>query len=251
MYEKEMELAKRAAKSAGDFLKKREHIHVDTAQGKDIKLSSDKYSEKIIIDILKESGIPVLSEECGIIYGETNEYLWIVDPLDGTANYWKGLKELSCVSVALWKGSEPVLGVVYRFSAGEFYYGAAGYGAYLNGVPIHTAEVQKTEEAVVATGFPVHRDYSTKGLSAFVKQVQHFKKIRMLGAAAIMGTFVAAGIFDAYMEDEIMLWDIAAAVAIICAAGGTAEVKQLDHYKCICKCFAGKALMEDYYAKSL
>lgn len=254
-YEKELEIAKTAAQEAGNYLIKREEMHVDAAEGKDIKLSSDKYSEKIIIDRLKESGIPILSEECGRVDGQGDPTgkgtVWIIDPLDGTANYWKGIQELACVSIALWKDAVPVLGVIYRFFSKELYYGIVGQGAFLNGVPIHTSGVSKTEQAIVATGFPVHRDYGTESLSAFVRQVQSFKKVRMLGAAAVMGTFVAAGKVDAYMEDEIMLWDVAGAAAIVLAAGGEALVELLEDDKCICKCFATKALMEDYYAKSL
>lgn len=248
MYKRELELAKKAAKIAGEFLRRKEDVHVDAAEGKDIKLSSDKNSEKLIINILESTNIPILSEECGSIGQNQSEYLWIIDPLDGTANYWKGLEEMACVSIALWKGEEPILGVVYRFAADELYYGIVGQGAYLNGDPIHTSDIRETEKAVIATGFPVHRDYGTDSLSKFIDQVQRFKKVRMLGAAAIMGTFVGAGKFDAYMEDEIMLWDIAGASAIVRAAGGAVNVQMLNDYKCICKCFANQELMEDYHA---
>ena len=212
MWTKELELAKKAAKTAGEFLKKREGIHVDALEGKDIKLSSDKMSEKIII---------------------------------------KGLDELACVSVALWAKDKPVLGAVYRFMKDELFYGAEGEGAFLNGESIKPSSVQETSQAVMATGFPVKRSYDTESLSKFVKQVQCFKKVRMLGAAAIMGTFVSCGRLDAYFEDEIMLWDIAAAVAIVNAAGGATSLELLDNNKCLCKCFATRGLMEDYYAKSL
>ena len=71
----------------------------------------------------------------------------------------------------------------------------------------------------MATGFPVKRTYDTKSLMLFIKQIQNFKKVRMFGAAAIMGTFVACGRVDAYFEDEIMIWDVCAAVALTNAAG--------------------------------
>lgn len=250
MWNKELELAKEAAKAAGSFLKRRENICVDALDGKDIKLSSDKMSEKIIMDILKKSNLPVLSEECGF-QGEEGELCWIVDPLDGTINYFKGLDEFACVSVALWQKDRPVLGVVYRFMADELFYGCEGNGAYLNGERVRPSGVRETSQAVMAAGFPVKRSYDTESLGAFVKQVQRFKKVRMLGAAAIMGTFVSCGRLDAYMEDEIMLWDIAGAVAIVNAAGGAASLELLDDNKCLCKCFATKELMEDYYVKSL
>lgn len=248
MYSNELSLAKKSAKIAGDFLRNRKDIHIEADEGKDIKLSADKNSERLIIDILKETNIPILSEECGSVGQNESEYLWIIDPLDGTANYWKDLGELACVSVALWKDNKPILGVVYRFITDELFYGIVGQGAYMNGSPIHTSDIKSTEKAVIATGFPVHRDYGTESLSTFIKQVQRFKKVRMLGSAAIMGTFVAAGKFDAYMEDEIMLWDIAGASAIVKAAGGAVNVEMLSDYKCVCKCFANQSLMEDYHA---
>jgi len=247
---KELELAVRAAREAGNFLKKREEIHVDALEGKDIKLSSDKLSEKIIMDILEESGIPILSEEYGF-RGEEGRLCWIIDPLDGTINYFKGIDEMACVSIALWREDRPVLGVVYRFMKDELYYGGEGIGARMNGTPIRPSDIRRTEEAVMASGFPVKRAYDTESLSQFVKQVQYFKKVRMLGAAAIMSTFVACGKFDAYFEDEIMLWDVAAGTAIVNAAGGSTVLELLQDHKVICKCFATKELMEDYYAKGL
>lgn len=247
---KELELAIKAAKTAGEFLAQRKDIRIDSLEGKDIKLSSDKMSEKIIMDILEESHISILSEEYGF-KGKERELCWIIDPLDGTINYFKGMDEMACVSVALWKNEKPVLGVVYRFMQDELFYGEEGYGAFLNDEMIHPSEINQTGQAVMATGFPVKRAYDTESLTEFVKQVQNFKKVRMLGAAAIMGTFVACGRVDAYFEDEIMLWDVAAAVALVNAAGGSSTLKILNDNKCICKCFATQELMEDYYAKGL
>lgn len=243
MWTEELELAKKAARSAGEFLRKRQNIYIDSQKGKDIKLSSDKMSEKIIMDILEESNIPILSEEYGF-KGKESELCWIVDPLDGTVNYLKGIDELVCVSVALWQKDRPVLGVVYQFMKDELFYGSVGKGAFLNHKKIEPSHVTGTTQAVMATGFPVKRSYDTESLSKFVKQIQCFKKVRMLGTAAIMGTYVSCGKLDAYFEDEIMLWDIAAAVAIVNAAGGASSLELSADYKCFCKCFATKALME-------
>lgn len=247
---KELELAIRAAQEAGNFLKQRKDIQVDAVEGKDIKLSSDRMSEKIIMDILGENEISILSEEYGF-KDEKSKLCWIIDPLDGTINYYRGMDEMACVSIALWKDARPILGVVYRFMCDELFYGEEGSGAFLNGKAIKTSDTKKTEQAIMATGFPVKRAYDTESLSKFVLQVQNFKKVRMLGAAAIMGTFVACGRVDAYFEDEIMLWDVAAAVALVNAAGGSTVLELLNDSKCICKCFATKALMEDYNAKGL
>lgn len=250
MYSLELELAKKAAVRAGNFLKERRNIVVNDFSGKDIKLSSDKLSEKMIIDILKDSNIPVLAEESGVA-GDLGDRYWIVDPLDGTMNYFKGMDELSCVSIALWDQGGPVLGVVYRFMADELFYGVIGKGAYRNGETVHPSNVKKISEAVLATGFPVKFAYDSESINSFMQKVQYFKKIRMLGAAAIMGTFVACGRVDAYYEKEIMLWDISAAAAIVNAAGGCVEIERLEDNKCICACFASKALQEDYHAQGI
>ena len=243
---KEYDLALEAVKTAGQFLEENYDPTVDSQIGKDIKLSSDRKSEAIIIEILKETGLPILSEEAGLIEGAEHGLRWIVDPLDGSANYWKGLKELACTSVALWKGYEPVLGAIYRFHTDELFSGIVGKGAWLNDKAIKTSKVDKTKDAIFATGFPVKRDYGEESLKKFVKQVQSFKKVRMLGAAAVMGSLVAAGKIDAYLEEQIMLWDIAASSAIVNAAGGYVEIEHLQDYQCICKLFANKKLYEDF-----
>lgn len=245
MYKAEYELAMRAAIKAGEFLRDNYQFHVDSQVGKDIKLSSDKKSEEIILNILKETGIPVLSEECGMV-GEAGVRGWIVDPLDGTANYWKGMKELACVSIALWEDGKPVLGVINRFQQGEIFSGIVGEGAWLNGEPIHTSKVEKTTDAIISTGFPVKRNYDSESLTRFVHQVQSFKKVRMLGAAAIMGAFVAAGRIDAYTEEQIMFWDIAASSAIVKAAGGVVDIQMLKDYQCICCLFANETLYKEF-----
>ena len=250
MWDRELELAQRAAKAAGMFLCRRENIHVEEQQGKDLKLSSDKMSEKIIFDILEESGLPALSEESGE-KGTLRGRYWIVDPLDGTVNYFKGLDDFACVSIALWEEECPILGVVYRFTQDELFYGAETKGAYRNGEKIKPSTVTETCQAVMAGGFPVKRNYEDMELEQFIRKVQCFKKVRMLGAAALMGTFVACGRLDAYFEDGIMLWDVAAAVAILKAAGGVFMLQQQDDYKCLCQCFATEQLMEDYHAQGL
>lgn len=247
LYAKEFESAKKVAIMAGEYLKKRTDIHADSQEGKDIKLSSDKQSEKIILDELLRYGYSILSEEQGL-KDEGTDLIWIVDPLDGTMNYMKGMDDLACVSISLYKGENPIFGIVNRFMRKELFTGVIGQGAFLNDKMIRPSQVTELSQAVLATGFPVKRSYDTSSLESFVSQVQKFKKIRMLGAAAIMGTFVACGRVDAYTEEDIMLWDIAAASAIVKAAGGEIKIERRNDYKCICQCFANKNLMESYNA---
>lgn len=244
MLEKELQLAKKAAIEAGNILKDKTAMKVDSANGRDIKLSSDRLSEKRIIDILKETGYSILSEEIGIVQGKNDEYMWIIDPLDGTANYWRNIDEFVCTSIALWKDNKPVLGVINRFLCDELYSGIVGEGAWCNGERIHTSDVQEVKKAFLTTGFPVFRDYSSDGLLRFINNIQSFKKIRMFGSGALMGTFVATGKVDVYIEEEIMLWDIAASSALVLAAGGELDITMKENNKCICKLFANKQLKE-------
>lgn len=251
-YSSEKKIAIEAAIAAGKELKKRENISIKENLKRDIKLSSDNRSEEIILEILKRTGRPILSEECGSIGEITQDTLyWIVDPLDGTVNYYRNSDELSCVSIALWKGTQPVLGVVYRFAVDEMFFGIVNEGAYLNSKRIHTSNVSSISEAIGYTGFPAKYDFGEKNLCNFAKTIWNFKKIRMLGTAATMGAFVAAGRADMYFEDNIMLWDIAAATAIVVAAGGVADIEVKNDKQCICKLFANDALRSDFYAKGL
>ncbi len=246
-YFEEYEAAKKAAILAGEYLKKRKRIQAESQEGKDIKLTSDKQSERIIMNALEPFGYSILSEEYGLKDNHT-ELCWIIDPLDGTMNYLKGMDDLVCVSIALFCGSKPILGVVYRFQRDEIFSGMVGEGAYLNDKSIKPSDIVEVDRAVLATGFPVKRDYGADSLAIFISQIQRFKKVRMLGAAALMCSFVACGRVDAYMEEDIMLWDIAAASAIVKAAGGEIIIEPHKDYKCLCKCFANRRLMESYNA---
>lgn len=247
MYEQEMKLAKEAAQKAGKFLRTQVgKFQVEASLGRDIKLSSDRHSEEIILETLSPTGYPVLSEESGMTGAASGLRYWIVDPLDGTANYWKGMPDLSCVSVALCEDNHPVLGVVCRFFRDELFSGIVGEGAWRNGVPIHPGDTGTLSQAVLATGFPLCASYDEKTLTGMMERIRRFKKIRMLGTAALMGTFVAEGRVDVYMEEHIMLWDIAAAAAIVKAAGGVAEILPLEKWQCTCRLFANRALREEY-----
>ena len=245
--EKHLDLAISASKKAGDYLRERKDIIVEPSDGKDIKLSSDKISESIILESLSSSGIPVLAEEGGYTGGKSDRY-WVVDPLDGTMNYYKGLDDFTCVSIALWQEGQPVLGVINRFRSGEIFTGVLGGNAELNGELIKPSGVRAVRDAVMSTGFPPDRDYSEDSLKDYIKQVQRFKKVRMLASGALQAVFVACGRVDAYFEDDIKLWDIAAAMIIVQAAGGVVHYKPLNNYKCIFRCFATRELMEDYNA---
>lgn len=223
-----LEAAVAAVEAAGLLLLelRRGPVEVLAESGHDIKLKADQLAEECILRILeKRLLLPVLTEESGE-HGNVAEdsLMWVVDPLDGTFNYSRGMP-LCCSSVGLWADGQPVLGAVYNFWAKELFTGIVGQGAWLNGNPIAVSGVREVAKASLATGFPHHQDFNEAPLQAFVRQVQDFKKIRMLGSAALMGVYVACGWLDAYVEEDVWLWDIAAAAAIAKAAGAVVTVQ--------------------------
>lgn len=216
-----LSVAKDAVVFAGAYLSGpgRAVVSVNSAEGKDIKLSADVESERIIIDRLeKNSDFNIISEECGNRRGSDGSHTWMVDPLDGSMNYMRGIP-ICCVSVGLWKGDVPVLGAVYDFNRSELFSGIVGTGAWLNGESIRSSAVPAKGSAVLCTGFPVKMDYSKGNLDRYVKNVQEFKKVRMIGSAATSVVYVACGRADAYIEDDIMIWDIAGGLAVAASSG--------------------------------
>jgi len=221
---REMNLAEEAAKKAGRYLGG--HVHdrkrVLREEGRETHFQFDREAEDIIVDALrKASDYGILTEERGVIDAAAgdSDYFWIVDPLDGSINYSEGIP-LSCVSVSLWKKARPLLGVIYDFNRDHLYAGIAGAGASLNGTPIRVRSFRGPSEAILCTGFPAAMDLSESEVRRFVARVSQFRKIRMLGTAALSLAFVAAGFVDAYYEKSIKIWDVAAGLALVEAAGG-------------------------------
>ena len=201
---------------------------------KDISLSTDKYLDKEITTFLQSnSPYPVLSEESGkqSDFRDYDDYFWVIDPLDGTLNYSRSIP-ISCISIALWQRQNPIIGVIYDFYHDEMFTGVVEKneitgkpGAWLNDKSIMTAHVQDKSQGVICTGFPSWRDYGTKGLLEFVRKVQDWKKVRLIGSAALSLAWVACGRVDAYTEEDIRIWDVAAGLAIVNAAGGNIYFK--------------------------
>jgi myo-inositol-1(or 4)-monophosphatase len=195
---------------------------VNAAVQKDIKLAGDVAAEEQIRAALMSSfEWPVLGEELGGDSGllASDQYYWVVDPLDGTHNYLREVP-LCCVSIALCKGSSPILGVIYDFNRDELFSGWVGHGLYLNGQPWRSRWAESVGQASLQTGFPTGRSYGSEALEAFIGKVQQYKKVRMIGSAALALAWVAAGRFDVYFEEGTKFWDVAAGIALICAAGG-------------------------------
>lgn len=233
-WQKELELAKVAAKKAGDLLKDLQNkpVSVLNTNGRDVKLCADRESEKVIIQKLEASSpYAILAEESGE-HGslDLDTAIWVVDPLDGTVNFSRGML-FSCVSIALWYESQPVLGVVYDFNHEELFSGIVGIGAWSNDKAVSVSNVTEKNKAILATGFPVNRDFESAPIRKFLNSIREFKKVRLLGSAALSLAYVASGRVDAYNEEDIMFWDVAAGIALVCAAGGWIEIKKSSNNK--------------------
>ena len=230
-----LSIAKGAATLAGHFLAgfNRSNIKINSEAGKDIKIDADVRSEEIICKHLeKHSPYSILSEEKGLVSREKSEYVWIVDPLDGTMNYFRGIPSC-CTSIGLWRKDEPLLGVVYDFNTKEFFTGIVGEGAWVNGQKINASDIRDKEKAILSTGFPSHADFSTDAMESFIEDLRAYKKIRMIGSAALSICYVACSRVDAYCEKDIMLWDIAGGIPVVLGAGGAAEQKEKQReYSC-------------------
>jgi len=161
----------------------------------------------------------VISEEFKHHSFDINKLQWIIDPIDGTVNFHRGFP-MAATSIALWENGAPILGVVHHLFDDQVFYSYKNYGSWSNNNTIGVSATEKISDAILVTGFPSGSCYDTNTLNQFVNNVQNYKKLRMLGSAALMICYVACGIFDVYIEKDIYIWDVAAGLAIISEAGG-------------------------------
>jgi myo-inositol-1(or 4)-monophosphatase len=231
---KEIQTAKDAAKAAGKLLdlNKKDLNQSIYSSDTDIKLKADVEAENLIKSILsKRSNFPILAEESGKSTNKLEETFWVVDPLDGTANYTRDIP-LCCVSIALMHNMEPVIGVVYDFNNNNIYEGSFDGEAKLNGSIIKVSDVNEPKEGILVTGLPNNTDYSDSALLKMVKDFQEWRKVRMIGSAAIASCYIASAKADVYKEFGTYLWDVAAGAAIVNAAGGKAKITNYrDNYQ--------------------
>lgn len=216
-------VAEAAALLGGHHLRHRrqEWSHSTWKGEHDIHVAADHAVEAVILGLLRAaSPYPILSEEQGADDGIGEGLFWVVDPLDGSFNYAQGLP-LSAVSVALWQPWQPLFGVVYDFNRDELFTGVPGAGFRINHAPVAVAAGDGRD--MLATGFPARSDHAA-GAVRMAEQIGRFRKIRLLGSAALSLAWVAAGRLDEYQEDGIMLWDVAGATALVEAAGGNVSM---------------------------
>lgn len=224
-FQQELDLAKRAAREAAAFLRHAmtQPPEILSDAGRDVKLQADRDAEAIILERLSESGLPVLAEERGMQgTWEADAPVWVVDPLDGTFNFSRRIP-YCCTSIALMLGDAFLAGLTYDFNRDEMFEAISGNGARMNGQPIAVAAPRPKAQAVLATGFSAYRSHDAESVANYIQYFVSYKKVRIMGAAALAMAHVACGRFDAYVDDGAMLWDVAAGIGLVAEAGGHTE----------------------------
>jgi len=218
----DLELATSAALTAGKLL--RQHFGsdaiVDEASHHDIKLALDKESQELITGILLDAcpGDALYGEE-GIAGNQESSRQWIVDPIDGTVNFFYGIPHF-CVSIALRVDGEIVVGVIHDPMVGETWTVEKGGPAMLNGVPIQASKRETFDQSILFVGCGKDEEALRTGIERFRRASLRARKMRMMGSAALGMAYIACGRLDAYIESRISLWDIAAGQLLVETAGG-------------------------------
>ena len=241
----------KAARAAGKIMRDHWHLpkRVNSAEAHDIKLELDVRCQKLIEKILRAAfpEISLLGEE-GCSGDENSDYRWVVDPIDGTVNYFFGMPH-AAVSIALQKVVEPrelkvegkkfsaldprpstfdtLLGVIYDPFTDELWTATRGGKTKLNGKVVRVSQRAQIGEAVVAMGFSKSKENLERSLPHLIRLARSALKIRLLGSAALELAYVASGRLDLYVERMINLWDIAAGALMVECSGGECWLKHL------------------------
>jgi myo-inositol-1(or 4)-monophosphatase len=213
------------AAEAGNFIRtERQHFQSNSVEVKSFnQLVSyvDKTAEEILV-----KGLSIALPEAGFITEEetiatqNKEWMWVIDPLDGTTNFIHNLPVYS-VSIGLLKNNKPMMGIVYEVNKVEMFYAWNGGGAFLNGQPISVKTNADLGKSLLATGFPY---YDYQQMDAYLDTLKYFMKntqgMRRMGSAAIDLAYTACGRFDAFFEYGLSPWDVAGGICLIEEAGG-------------------------------
>ncbi len=219
-----LNIAVRSARVAGSIINKRVHTtkRVSYKGIADLVTDVDTVSEKTIITTIARRfpDHSILSEEAGGI-ARSSDYKWIVDPLDGTTNYFHAYPFFA-VSIAVEYRGTVVVGVVYDPVKKELFHAIRGKGAFLNNRRLSVSATESLERSLLSTGFPYDlRTSDENNIENWIKFIRRAQAVRRDGAAALDICYVAAGRFDGFWEMKLKPWDVAAGTLIVKEAGGT------------------------------
>lgn len=220
MLEKVIQIAKEAGEIAREGFGKNFLIETKGSLT-NLVTEYDKKCEEAIISFIKKEypTHSILAEESGK-QERSSEYIWVIDPIDGTTNYAHGLPIFS-VSIAVLKNDELICGVVYDVMRNALYSSEKGSGAFCNNRKLKVSDNDDLRKSVLVTGFPYNvsenPDFAYERFAAFLKVA---RAIRRLGSAALDMCYVAEGVFDGFWEVSLNPWDMAAGKLLIEEAGG-------------------------------
>jgi myo-inositol-1(or 4)-monophosphatase len=222
-----LDAAESAAHAAGDLLRQNfcRPLRVNSAEAHDIKLEIDVQAQELITQmLLKEFPQHALYGEEGIVGDQSSEHQWVVDPLDGTVNYFYRIPHF-CVSIALRFKGEIIVGVIYDPMRKEMWSGQKGEDPRLNGEKFRVSARTDLAEAVISVGLSKTGVMIESNLPLLQQMIHRARKCRLMGSAALDMAYVACGRFDAYIEQGISLWDIAAGWILVESAGGSVDLR--------------------------
>jgi myo-inositol-1(or 4)-monophosphatase len=199
-----------------------EHLQVSKKGLGDFVSTADKRSENIIMDELTKArpGYSFLAEESGAIKGTDLHHTWIIDPLDGTTNFLHSIPHFA-ITVALKKDMEIIAGVTYDPVKDEMYWAEKGKGAFMNQRRLRVSARRHLDEALIATCAPYYKEGENRVFKKNLEKIMHITTgTRQLGAAALDLAYVASGRFDAFFENHLKPWDLAAGILLVKEAGG-------------------------------
>jgi myo-inositol-1(or 4)-monophosphatase len=238
-------VAIKAARAAGSIINRAaldvESVRISQKQVNDFVTEVDQAAEQIIIETLLTAypGHGILAEESGNAHGaKDSDYVWIIDPLDGTTNFIHGFP-VYCVSIALAVNGKIEQAVVYDPSRNDLFTATKGRGAFLNDRRIRVSKRTRLQECLISTGFPFRPGDNFKNyLNMMADVMQRTAGLRRPGAAALDLAYVAAGFTDGFFETGLKPWDAAAGSLLVTEAGGlignfTGESDFLDQQECM------------------
>jgi myo-inositol-1(or 4)-monophosphatase len=227
MYQKFLSVAREAALETGAFLRQHlsQELVVDHLEAHDIKLELDRRAqaliEKKVLHAFPESAI--YGEE-GISGDPDAEYRWVLDPIDGTVNFFYGIPHFA-ISIALQREGKTIVGVIYDPMREELWEAMLGGAVTLNQRPIRVSKRTELSDAVLSIGMSKNAAFVKKALPRLTEMMERARKCRIMGSATLDVAYVACGRLDAYIEGQISLWDIAAGALMIEMAGGHVDLR--------------------------
>ena len=238
-------VAIKAARAAGAIINRAaldvESVRISQKQVNDFVTEVDHAAEKTIIETLLGAypGHGILAEESGSEHGaKDSEFVWIIDPLDGTTNFIHGFP-VYCVSIALAVKGKVEQAVIYDPSRNDLFTATRGRGAYMNDRRLRVSKRIRLAECLISTGFPFRPGDNLPDYMAMMGEVmKRTAGLRRPGAAALDLAYVAAGFTDGFFESGLQPWDVAAGSLLVTEAGGlvgnfTGEADFLAQHECL------------------